>query len=86
MTAPAVVSLALRRLFRVHHLVYVHVATVRAARMIAPTLLFQELDSGIFVSARNRKLVNHFVVLRADVLNLGQLFLRSSTVRNILLK
>ena len=43
---------------------------MRAGRMIAPPLLFQELDSGRFVRAGDWKLRDYLVVFGRAVLNL----------------
>src|SRR5690606_31263058 len=52
------------------HLVHVHVTAMRAARMLAPTVLFHEFDRRRLVSASGWQLPDWQVALRALVLYL----------------
>jgi hypothetical protein len=80
LAAPAVVSLALASL-AVQHLVNGNGTTARAGSAIsAPTLLFKELDGGLFVGASGWNLADDFVVFGAAVLNFGHGGLDSMTL------
>lgn len=53
-----------------HH-VNIHITTVRAAWMVAPSVFFHELDSRGFIGASGWKLLDWAVVLRGLVLYLA---------------